>query len=390
MLKLTSLIAAGRPHISASCCPGSSTHFAARAASTATSGAEVLSPAVAFLVGAKRIDASIVRRLPRSGPKHRLLKGDVLRYLANPTIVDNPPDGPGPATSAGTVVVEEAFIPAAYYSARVNVSDLVAFVKNYNDERRTTLTVSDFFTRAAYLALKAVPEASARWVESSNTRAALEPTSIFLTRLSPFGVTSARTIVANPEDVGATKLAKTFVASLSSSPSSPAFSVYDAVLSPFAELNPYPSTAEPVIFSIGPIAKERPRRVVPASARSLDPLDVLAGLPSKSSPSSVSSSAPTIPSAKAKDQAPQANVVLQKLKTAPQQTSHSAVDEIDFLAKPSPSGFYTGSFASECEPHVDYIVPVDLTVDRRAVSAKAAGAFLKTWEKLLKTPKALL
>ncbi|KAJ3169898.1 hypothetical protein HDU88_000540 [Geranomyces variabilis] len=387
------LVAAVRPRPAALCCLAGSTRFPARAASTSTVGAEVLSPAVAFLVGVKRIDASIVRRLPRSGPKDRLLKGDVLRYLANPGILDNAPDAPGPAQSAGTAV-EEAFIPAAYYSARVNVNDLVAFVKNYNDERRTTLTVSDFFTRAAYLALKVVPEASAHWVESSKTRASLEPTSIFLTRLSPFGVTAARTIVANPDDVGAGKLAKTFVASSSSSPSSPAFSVYDAVLSPFAELNPYPSTAEPVIFSIGSIAKERPPRAAAASARGLDALDILTGLPSQSSPSSISSSpsssASTTPSANVKDQAPQANVVLKKLKTPSKQTSGVAVDEIDFLAKPSPSGFYTGSFASECEPHIDYIVPVDLTVDRRAVSAKAAGSFLKTWEKLLKTPKALL
>ncbi|KAJ3159939.1 hypothetical protein HDU86_001203 [Geranomyces michiganensis] len=387
MLKSRSLIAALGPRATASCCLAGATRLAARAASTAAAGAEVLSPAVAFLVGAKQIDAGIVRRLPRSGPKNRLLKGDILRYLANPAILDNAPDAPATGN-----VTEEAFIPAAYYSARVNVNDLVAFVKNHNDERRTTLTVSDFFTRAAYLALKAVPEASAHWNEASNAPSALEPTSIVLTRLSPFGV--SRSLIQNPDELGAIKLAKTFTASSSPSPSSPAFSVYDAVLSPFVELNPYPSTVEPVIFAIGSIAKEHAGRRAATSGRTVDALDILTGSTTSSSSSfpslSSSSTSSSITSAKAKDQAPQANVVLQKRNTPPKAARRVAADDIDFLAKPPSSGFYTGSFAGECEPYVDYIVPVDLTVDRRAVSAKAAGAFLKTWEKLLKTPKALL
>ncbi|TPX58498.1 hypothetical protein PhCBS80983_g03072 [Powellomyces hirtus] len=338
----------------------------ARFASTATAGAEVLSPAVAFLVGRKKIDQATVRRLPRSGPKNRLLKGDVLRFLANPSILDNVPEAPTAESSAETSV-EESFIPAAYYGTRVNVNDLVTFVKNYNDQRKATLSVSDLFTRAAHLALQAVPEVNSHWVEGSNSKQALDATQILINRLSPFGVT--RMVLKKAEDVGGVQINKSFKDEGSKVENAgPLFCIYDTVLSPFAEVSPYPSQKNPVILTIGSIRKEH------RTPRGDDVLDFLTG------PSNTTRS----------KQPPQANIVLDEVYQAKPSVPSAVVDDIDFLSKPPPSSFYTGSFSGECEPMVDYMVSVDLTVDARAVSQKSAQKFLATWEKILKSSKTLL
>lgn len=88
---------------------------------------------------------------------------------------------------------------------------------------------------------------------------------------------------------------------------------------------------------------------------------------------------------------PRASVVLDHVKPKNQRIGRSATqDELDIMAQPGPSSFYTGSFVGECEPMVDYVVAADLIVDSRAISGNAASKFLKTWSDLLKKPQALL
>ncbi|KAI8822061.1 uncharacterized protein EV422DRAFT_566486 [Fimicolochytrium jonesii] len=341
----------------------------ARFASTSTSG-ETLSPAVAWLVGAKGIDSATVRRLPRSGPKNRLLKGDVLKYLANPSILDNAPAGGAVFAVDGS---DEPLLPAAYYGSEVVVNDLVTFVKNYNDTYHAALSVSDLFTRAAHLALKAVPEVNAKWVEANQKKEVITEPRILITRLAPLG--SARMLLEKPEDVGGVKLSKIFQDNLKAvEHPGTAFTIFDAVLSPLAEVTAYPTSRHPVNFTIGSIRKESQQK--PSS--SLNDLDLIFGAPNKSS---------TKPS---KSGPPDATIVLESTKPKSKTATATSPSDIDFFAQPPPSSFYTGSFSGECEPRVDYVLDADLVVDERAVSAKVADKFLATWAKLLKNPKALL
>ncbi|KAJ3023667.1 Pyruvate dehydrogenase complex component E2 1 [Thoreauomyces humboldtii] len=347
-----------------------------RAASTSSAVAEVLSPAVAFLVGAKNIDEGTLKRLPRSGPKNNLLKGDVLRFLANPSILGQSVAAPEGSRDTGSESnLAEEPVAAAYYGARVVVNDLVTFVKNYNDEYQASLSVSDLFTRATVLALQAVPEANAQWDASANAKKPLDSPQVLISRLSPLG--SSRMLLAKSEKVGGVKINKMFKDDRQVA-SSPIFSLYDAVLAPSVGVSPYPTATEPVILSLGSIRKAPSSGNVKGS-RSDDLFDFLSSsVSSKNTPSTSSKS--TSP--------PKANLVLESTKK-PQKPS--ITDDIDFLAAP-PGGtsFYTGSASGECETGMEYALAVDLTVDKRVVDRRTAEKFLKVWEGSLAEPKALL
>ncbi|KAH6581820.1 hypothetical protein BASA60_002214 [Batrachochytrium salamandrivorans] len=57
----------------------------------ATLAGEIHSPAVASILGKTRISLDVASKIPRTGPKGRLLKGDVLAFLASPSDLSTSP-----------------------------------------------------------------------------------------------------------------------------------------------------------------------------------------------------------------------------------------------------------------------------------------------------------
>ncbi|KAI8995998.1 hypothetical protein BC832DRAFT_567960 [Gaertneriomyces semiglobifer] len=329
---------------SVSACRAAARLTTVRAASTVSSAQrEVYSPAVASLIGRHQIREDVLANLPRSGPKNRLLKGDLLRFLADPSAV-------------GTAAMEED-IPTADYGKTITVNELVTYLKNYNDQKGTHISVSDLFARAAYLALAAVPEVNARWIQAKKAAELIPISELVLIRQSTLGVSTMT--LKEPEDVGGAKIAKQFK-DQGSSPNG-IFSIHDSVLSPFDGIPPS-LTNESALLTIGPIEKIH-RSTRRSSSATDNVFSYLAGVPNPRAPAST--------------------IELQK------NEKPSKIDEIDILSQ-SAAGFFTGSTAGECEPRVEYVVEVDLLVDSRAVSAKTSGAFLGTWEALLKEPSVLI
>ncbi|RKO91936.1 hypothetical protein BDK51DRAFT_33923 [Blyttiomyces helicus] len=315
---------------------------AARAASTVTfPQGETLSPAVAFLVHKNHIEPAIYARIPRSGPKNRLLKGDVIRFLADPAVIDN---------ASATADVEASLVPQAYYGRDVVVTQLAELVRKLNESRHLGVSASDFFARAVVLALKAVPDASARWSETLDKKEIVASPSVSLSRASPLGVSSF--LVKASDDIGAVKLSKAFKdQGLSARNAAAAFSVFDHVLSPFSESTPYLRSTHLGILAISGI--RRTSRQAPAQVSSFDLIDILAG--------------------------PRPRVTAARPRTAP--THAPSNDPIDILARPTRGAFDTGS--DVFDPAADYVVRVDLVTDPRAVTAKVAEKFLSEFEVLI-------
>ncbi|TPX68910.1 hypothetical protein SpCBS45565_g02853 [Spizellomyces sp. 'palustris'] len=342
--------------------------YSARAAST-VAGREVFSPAVAFLIDSNHIDIDTVRRLPRTGPRNRLLKGDVLRFLSDPSVLDQSVTTGHTQTSQGDALAEESpLVPPSYYGTDVVVNELVTFVKNFNDARTAKISISDLLTRALYLALQTVPEVNTRWNEQTQAAEPVEPVQVLINRLSPFGI--SRMVLRDAKEIGGVKLGKLFKDEGNSADSVRGlFSIYDAVLSPFTEIEPPLTSRQTALFNISPIRKVHRIEDSTITSTSSDVLDYLAG--------------------NLVSRAPQASVKWHPDERSPSIRSRVR-DEIDLLAQPGLSSFYTGSLDGECEPMVNYTLSVDLTVDTRAVSEKTAKKFLSVWQTLLKNPKALL
>ncbi|KAI9097392.1 hypothetical protein DFS34DRAFT_594053 [Phlyctochytrium arcticum] len=325
------------------------------ASSVASSSQAVLSPAVAFLVGRNRIDAKTLERVPRSGPKNRILKGDIIHFLASPSSAQSvSPINLDPHAA------EAHQIYHLTYSANIVINELVTFVKNHNDESRSTVSVSDMIARASYIA--------AQETFGDATGAAK---GLLISRSSPVG--NSHMLYTEPEEVGALKISKTFKDHSKSAlqdqghgvtTSSALIQLQDDILSPQTDGKYDIGSSQPIILTTNAIRKENP-----SVSRDFDDIDLLSG--QDLSQSSASSSQPT--------------VVLNELKG----TSTQTLDEIDLLADSSVPGFYTGQMG-ECEPKVSYTASLELAVDRDRVHSKAARKFLITLEMLLKNPKKLL
>ncbi|KAJ3057458.1 Pyruvate dehydrogenase complex component E2 1 [Rhizophlyctis rosea] len=316
-----------------------------RSASTSAHGTEVFSPAVSFLLHSKHIPTDVIARIPRSGPKNRLLKGDVLKFLSDPSFAD----------SVGISAEEEEVLTSlAYYSKEIIVNDALSLTKALNEGRNAGVTISDFFTRATSFALQTVPEVNARWNSNKKSREVLEESQISVSRVSPFGVSTA--LLEKHADLGAVKIAKTFKDQGEAARSARgAFSVYDHIQYPEGDITPYLSSSQTGILTIHPIRKISPS----SSPAKSDIFDILVGSSTRSG-----------------HLAPPAEKPI-AAKPASLKTS-SRFDEIDFFAQPTRNSVQTGNEALDYT--AKYIVKVDLTVDSRAVPAKVAEKFLKEFE----------
>ncbi|KAL3463097.1 hypothetical protein BJX64DRAFT_258248 [Aspergillus heterothallicus] len=158
-----------------------------RLASTSTpqtqNPAYPLYPSVTQLLHEKGIPDSEISKIPASGPKGRLLKGDVLAYLGlipsdypssqasrigklahldlSNIKIAPPPAPPAPAAAAAAAAVEEPVVPKQIPTIDVAISVSLATVlsvqKKLKDSVGVTVPLSTFLTRATDLANDDLP-----------------------------------------------------------------------------------------------------------------------------------------------------------------------------------------------------------------------------------------
>ncbi|KAJ3125041.1 hypothetical protein HK098_000647 [Nowakowskiella sp. JEL0407] len=120
-----------------------------RQSSTATAASEVFFPSVLRLIHNNKIPSDVVSLIPRTGPKKRLLKGDVLAFLSDPSILGQ--------TGISTELSDD-WVPSvpAYYSIQVPASSLLSFASQKG------LSYQDVLVQAVAASISEVPELSGK------------------------------------------------------------------------------------------------------------------------------------------------------------------------------------------------------------------------------------
>ncbi|KAK3848088.1 MAG: pyruvate dehydrogenase complex, component X [Linnemannia gamsii] len=164
-----------------------------------TPSSKLISPAVAHLLLQNHI--SDVTKIPSTGPKGRVLKGDVLAFLGKikarpapePTI-PQPKTLPAPAKAAspaapapGAAFTDNATsnmrkviasrlseskttIPHSYVTRDIVIDNMMKLRHILADELQVKVSVNDFLIKAASLALRDVPESNVQFASGDNTK----------------------------------------------------------------------------------------------------------------------------------------------------------------------------------------------------------------------------
>ncbi|KAI9209777.1 uncharacterized protein BJ171DRAFT_484998 [Polychytrium aggregatum] len=218
----------------------------ARLASTATTNRpEVFSPAVAYLLANHHIDRDTAVRIPRTGPKNRLLKGDVLAFIKDPSTL---------GTSAAAADETELELHTAQFERIISLSQVA-------DLSAKGFQVGDIFARAASLALQAVPEVNARWSQKKEVVPAAQ---IVVQKINDRGASYA-VLDVSPK-LTLAKVAKSLQAAKSTRPKtiSGAFSLYDQSSASLKLLPDYLTAHEPTALLI--VEEVRAPRIAKADA----------------------------------------------------------------------------------------------------------------------------
>ncbi|KAG0375679.1 pyruvate dehydrogenase complex dihydrolipoamide acetyltransferase component (E2) [Mortierella sp. AD032] len=164
-----------------------------------TPSSKLISPAVAHLLLQNHI--SDVTKIPSTGPKGRVLKGDVLAFLGKikarpapePTIPQPKtlpaptktasPAAPAPgaaftdnATSnmrkviASRLSESKTTIPHSYVTRDIVIDNMMKLRHILADELQVKVSVNDFLIKAASLALRDVPESNVQFASGDNTK----------------------------------------------------------------------------------------------------------------------------------------------------------------------------------------------------------------------------
>lgn len=129
-----------------------------------------------------------VNQIPGTGPKGRIIKADVLEFVASggttqaaaeATATTTAPPPPPPAASGATYVdipvtslrkvvankltQSKTTVPHYYVTVDVTMDNLMALRKNLNEQNETKISVNDFVMKAAALAMAKVPEVNSQW-----------------------------------------------------------------------------------------------------------------------------------------------------------------------------------------------------------------------------------
>ncbi|KAG0295474.1 hypothetical protein BGZ96_011657 [Linnemannia gamsii] len=181
--------------------PKQETHIQ-QAASTPSS--KLISPAVAHLLLQNHI--SDVTKIPSTGPKGRVLKGDVLAFLGKikarpapePTIPQpktlppagkaaSPADSKASTPAPGTAYTDNATsnmrkviasrlseskttIPHSYVTRDIVIDNMMKLRHLLADELQVKVSVNDFLIKAASLALRDVPESNVQFASGDNVK----------------------------------------------------------------------------------------------------------------------------------------------------------------------------------------------------------------------------
>ncbi|EDO36106.1 predicted protein [Nematostella vectensis] len=126
------------------------------------------SPAVRYMLETNKIDSSAI---PATGPHGRLLKGDILRFLAQGGMTPATPS-PGTFTDvpntemrreiAKRLLKSKTTIPHVYASTDCVMDNLLQ-LKSHLKERGLTVSVNDLLVKVAAVCLRKVPEMNAVW-----------------------------------------------------------------------------------------------------------------------------------------------------------------------------------------------------------------------------------
>ncbi|KAG0202526.1 hypothetical protein BGX33_009669 [Mortierella sp. NVP41] len=178
--------------------PKQETQHVQQTASTPSS--KLISPAVAHLLLQNHI--SDVTKIPSTGPKGRVLKGDVLAFLGKikarpapePTIPQPktlPPPSPAaskaaapapgsaftdsPTTNMRKVIASrlsesKTTVPHSYVTRDIVIDNMMKLRHLLADELQVKVSVNDFLIKAASLALRDVPESNVQFASGDNVK----------------------------------------------------------------------------------------------------------------------------------------------------------------------------------------------------------------------------
>ncbi|KAG0090264.1 hypothetical protein BGZ93_004328 [Podila epicladia] len=166
-----------------------------------TPSSKLLSPAVAYLLLKHHI--TDVTKIPSTGPKGRVLKGDVLAFLglikarpapeptipqpktlppAQPVTPSSPSSTPSgaaytdsPASTMRKVIASrlsesKSNLPHSYVSRDIVIDNMMKLRRLLADELEVKVSVNDFLIKAASLALRDIPESNVQFGSGDNTK----------------------------------------------------------------------------------------------------------------------------------------------------------------------------------------------------------------------------
>ncbi|KAI8926496.1 hypothetical protein BC831DRAFT_456461 [Entophlyctis helioformis] len=313
-------------------------------------GSETLTPAVASIVGKHHIASDIVARIPRSGPKGRLLKGDVLAYISNPGILA----GPGASAGSADGLPFES-VPMQYYAVAVNPALLACSILDGKPR-----SAQDVIASAVGRTLQQFPKINASFDASKKAAVAGATDRMLLTRESAFGPSTMALPLSNK--LSSVAVGKAFRDdSTAAGKTTGLFRLHDYTALQVDEVpSPYLSSKDTAILTV--CAADLGQDAAAASSADSDAaFDELLGIVQKhsepaSTPSSIDLFAASAPSASGASSALDAD------------------DGLFGLASPSPSAFPAANGTQSRSTRLVF----ELTVDRRAVDDKTAHKFLET------------
>ncbi|KAF9196278.1 hypothetical protein BGZ49_002862 [Haplosporangium sp. Z 27] len=189
-----------------------------------TPSSKLLSPAVAHLLLQNHIDD--VTKIPSTGPKGRVLKGDVLAFLGKiepraapePTIPQPktlpPASKPAPAASkspsasaaapglaftdsptsnmrkviASRLSESKSTIPHSYVTRDIVIDNMMKLRHLLADELHVKVSVNDFLIKASSLALRDVPESNVQFVSGGDSSKQIKDIDISVAVATPTGL----------------------------------------------------------------------------------------------------------------------------------------------------------------------------------------------------------
>ncbi|KAI8806933.1 hypothetical protein BJ742DRAFT_347695 [Cladochytrium replicatum] len=293
---------------------------------------EIFFPSVLNLIHVHRIPLDVVSTIRRTGPKNRLLKGDVLAFLEGPKNWEPLPE---PVRESLPISLPEP----AYFSAIISLD---AINKYSSSLKSNGIFISDLFVKATALALVEVPEVLQYFNASEGKSVKQSNPSLSTIRLAA-GTAAVASFTGELAEIATTSIGKSFK-TLDQLPvlSKNAFSVFDQSASPNPLLTPIISPNQCGILVIDALS-------TPSTVSTPD-IDFFFG---KSSPKNP---VPSVPSG-----------------------SRKSFDDLDFLGGATSAAVQVGG------------VEIELVVDRRAVNPATANKFLNVWKSLVeKTPEKVL